>query len=157
MLIVCLSCAARYDVPERMTRAALVMRCAGCGHEFSAPAAIAEAVIAEAAITEAALTITGRGDAVPAFGGAQIAGVPADGVADDRAGDDPRPGSTEDAAGPLRARVRSLLHGTAPSLLGWVASLGFLFLAGQTAIDHRDGIMQAWPPSRRLFLWLGMG
>ena len=147
MLIVCPSCAARYDVPERMTRAALVMRCAGCGHEFSAPAAIAEAAIAEAA----------GGDVASAVGGAAIVDAPADAVADDRGGENPRPGSTDDAAGPLHGRARNLLHGKAPALLGWVASLGFLFIAGQTAIDHRSGIMQAWPPSRRLFLWLGMG
>jgi len=157
MLIVCPSCAARYDVPERMTRAVLVMRCAGCGHEFSAQAAIAEAP---------------PDDAVPAAGGVPTVDAPADAAAEHRGSENPDPGltdpgltdpgltgpgQTDHAARPLRARIRSLLHGQPPAVLGWVASLGFLFLAGQTAIDHRSGIMQAWPPSRRLFLWLGLG
>ena len=56
-----------------------------------------------------------------------------------------------------RSRLTGLLHGAMPAVLGWVLSLGLLFVGAHAALEYRAGIMMAWPPSRRLFLWFGLG
>lgn len=42
------------------------------------------------------------------------------------------------------------------AVTGWAISLGLLLALAWVAIQHRTGIMHAWPPSQRLFNWLGL-
>jgi predicted Zn finger-like uncharacterized protein len=138
MLIVCPSCAARYDVPARLARAAPMLRCAGCQHEFPVPPVAVDADNVHAAAADASTSGT---PALPRPGDA---------------GPIPDPDLSK-AQGSAVQRGIPFLRGRPPVALGWVASFGVLYLAGQGAIAYRDGIMLAWPPSRRLFLWLGLG
>ena len=135
--------------------------------EVSAPAAptpIAEAAQALAAaaaqvVTQVAAQMLaappGAEDIAPAAPpapGLPAPGLPAPGF--------PAPGFPAPGfpAPPQRqSRLAGLRHGAMPAALGWVFSLGILFVCGQAVLQHRAGITTAWPASRRLFLWLGLG
>ncbi len=68
------------------------------------------------------------------------------------------------SAGPIEApaqprqpsRLRAALAANLVALVGWAFSLGLLMGLGWLAVQHRAGIMLAWPPSQRLFGWLGL-
>lgn len=70
--------------------------------------------------------------------------------------DEPPSGPSQPMPAPRRSRLTRLLHGTTSAVVGWVFSLSILFVCGHAAVEYRAGIMGAWPPSRRLFLWLGL-
>lgn len=54
-----------------------------------------------------------------------------------------------------RRVVAAVVRNLAP-VAGWAFSLGILLALGWMVIEHRSRIMQAWPPSERLFGWLGL-
>lgn len=56
---------------------------------------------------------------------------------------------------PLRLVLASVA-GNLFAVTGWAFSLGLILALGWIAIQHRTGIMHAWPPSQRLFTWLGL-
>lgn len=74
------------------------------------------------------------------------------------------PGATTGApARPMEAdgpsAVQLVLASIAGNLIaaaGWAFSLGIVLALGWMAVYHRTGIMHAWPPSQRLFTWLGL-
>lgn len=173
MHIACPSCAATYDVPDAMLLRARAMRCAACGHDWQTEA------IQPAEHHGAESATTGPGDkheelpADIAPGIAAQAGVPVDGdsakggtndsaapepAADAVSADNATDNATDDVADRrYRFLLTLLLHGQRPAMLGWILSLGVLFFAGRAAIAHRLDIVQSWPPSERLFQWLGLG
>jgi len=59
--------------------------------------------------------------------------------------------------GPSAVRlVLASIAGNLFAAAGWAFSLGIVLALGWMAIYHRSGIMHAWPPSQRLFTWLGL-
>lgn len=160
MQIQCPACAAVYDVPVILLTTARTMRCAVCAHDWTTTAV-------DPAIAQAELLVEPRaGSVAPTTQDhtlpAAIAELDRPDFAASRGG--------ESAANPTAAtaplleaarpgwhgRVATLLHAHAMALLAWAASLGGLALGGSAALAHRADIAVIWPPSRRLFLWLGM-
>jgi predicted Zn finger-like uncharacterized protein len=73
----------------------------------------------------------------------------------------PAPAPASAAVSPVRkeSALRLVLASVAGNLFavtGWAFSLGLIMALGWMAIQHRTGIMHAWPPSQRLFNWLGL-
>jgi len=62
-------------------------------------------------------------------------------------------GVAEDGGADMAARPRSL---AAAAVIGWVATVAVLGAAGWGAYTYRDAVMQAWPPSERVYLALGL-
>lgn len=54
---------------------------------------------------------------------------------------------------PPPPRPRSLMPA---AILGWVATLLLLGAAAWGAYAHRDAVIEAWPPSERVYLALGL-
>ncbi len=133
MHITCPGCAAVYDVPAILLSLPRTMRCATCAQDWQTAAIDPQASPPDAADTAADITA-----------------------------DLPAPSPDHPAAPRRAAHLWALLHNparlraTAPSLAGWVLSLGALFIAGQTTVEHRAGLVALWPPAHRLFLWLGL-
>lgn len=57
---------------------------------------------------------------------------------------------------PRRLPALALLSVNLVATLGWAFTLGILVALSWMAVQHRSGIMHAWPPSQRLFGWLGL-
>ena len=131
MRIVCPSCSATYEVRDSLLVPGRAVRCARCGEQWAAvPAAPAPASLSEP-----------EPDAEDALDSPQ--GPPA-------------------AAAPLTAMER--LARESPSLprrpkglaAAWAASLVVLLLLGWGFVAWRGDVMQAWPPSARLYDLLGL-
>jgi len=160
MRIVCPSCQAVYEVPEKLlTGAPRKVRCARCGNHWipepaASPAVEAPPIVESQAELHAA--------APPALAEQQ----PAPG---------PGPGPTLPQAPPARAAPPPVVpraveklapepsdiqagHRTARLAgLAWAASMALLAGAGWAAVVLRADIMAVWAPSRRLYVLLGLG
>ena len=71
----------------------------------------------------------------------------------------PEPASAAVPHAPSESTLRLVLASIAGNLFavtGWAFSLGLILALAWIAIQHRTGIMHAWPPSQRLFTWLGL-
>ncbi len=55
-----------------------------------------------------------------------------------------------------RTLVLASIAGNLVAVTGWAVSLGLILALGWFAVQNRTGIMHAWPPSQRLFTWLGL-
>lgn len=67
------------------------------------------------------------------------------------------PAKPVQADGPSAAQlVLASIAGNLIAAAGWAFSLGIVLALGWMAVYHRTGIMHAWPPSQRLFTWLGL-
>ena len=130
MRIVCPSCQAAYEVPDKLlSGAARKVRCARCGDAWT-PESIA-APEPEPEVKPAPPV--------------RVAPSPIVAVVVPQVVDRPVP---EPAAPPGR--------GPAMVAAAWAASVALLVGAGWAGVAWRADIMAAWAPSRRLFAWLGM-
>ncbi len=148
MRIACPGCAAEYEVPDAALAAGpRMLRCARCATQFRA--ALPEAGAAAPPVSPRAAEQPAAVDRErPAEAGL-------------RAGDGPaRPPPTRGPSrhspidpAPEEAERRS---GGAGLVLAWVLSLALLGGAGWAAFAYRAEVMEAWPPSIRLYEALGM-
>jgi predicted Zn finger-like uncharacterized protein len=142
MRIVCSSCSAAYDVPDSLITPGRIVRCARCGSEW-APVQAGTATQRPApgkatppALVEQAIISALR---VPAAD-SSLATVP------------PRQLSAMErlAAHPAWPVSRVRLR------LAWAASLALIVFLGWAAYAWRAQIVEAWPPSARMYAALGM-
>jgi predicted Zn finger-like uncharacterized protein len=148
MRIVCPNCSAAYDVPDSRISPSRVVRCAKCVHEWTPLPVLAPAQAA----AEAPVRTAGP------------ASAPAPGSA-------PAPDSDSTPAAPaaeLRVPPRALpprdyvedeepdQNRRSGAWGGWLVTLIVLAALCWAAYGWRDQIMQAWPPSIRLYAALGL-
>ncbi|MBU8541100.1 zinc-ribbon domain-containing protein [Falsiroseomonas tokyonensis] len=140
MRISCPNCAAEYDVPDSALAAGpRLLRCARCEHKFTA--ALPEAVAEPAAEPPAAAAETPAEPAPAETPAAEPAPPPPPEparLAQDRLSDAP-------ASPPDRF-----------ALAGWLVTLLVLVLAAYAGFAWRAEVMEAWPPSQRLYALLGL-
>lgn len=148
MRVACPSCSAVYDIPDRMLAAGRAVRCARCQHQWVPQAAEPPAV--EPPATQPPATQPpprpAPAEPEPAFVAAEPpvrtaeAGPPAISAMDRLAMEaKPLPGESR---GPLRT--------------AWAASVLLLILAAGAAYVWRAPLMEAWPPSHRVYAALGL-
>ena len=143
MRIVCPSCQAAYEVPDKLlSSAARKVRCARCGDAWMPePIAAPGSVAAPGSI--AAPDEAGRpAEPEPETKPAPLVAAVVPRVADRL---------VEDAAEPPPGRGPAVLAAVA-----WAASVALLAGAGWAAVAWRAEIMAVWAPSRRLFALLGL-
>jgi predicted Zn finger-like uncharacterized protein len=161
MLIECPRCGARYQVAEGLIGpAGKSVRCAKCGNVWlarglAAPADDDAPLQWPEAPGRRARDARDAADAEPATAAAEAVEDPA--LAEFRA-------ARDEVAKPGFARLPETARGEAPSrrgmaaaaVIGWVATVLFLGAAGWGGYAYRDAVMQAWPPSERVYLALGL-
>ena len=137
MRITCPACASVYDVPDSRIVPGRAVRCARCGTDW-APQVEAVPVL----------------DAVPAMV-LKVAPAP------ERVEEEPPTAvpiavvvPVEATNAPIPPPPRRSRRGVLA--LAWVASFAVLGAAGASAVRWRAGVMQAWPPSERLYAALGL-
>jgi predicted Zn finger-like uncharacterized protein len=132
MRIICPFCEAAYDVPASLIAARRKLRCARCQGDWVADAGIppepAEAPPPQVAPPAQPLAIPPPPAAI----------TPPERLA-------------PEAEPPPRAGVPATLV-----LAAWVASFAVLGAAGWAAVNWRQPVMRAWPPSVRLYEILGL-
>jgi predicted Zn finger-like uncharacterized protein len=140
MRIVCPSCQAAYEVPERLIdQAPRRLRCARCGHEWLPPELRAE--------TPAV--------APPPPGPPPSAPPPV-------VPPSLRPPARQMDYGeeldekPPRRRVSAAGASNRVAVLGWLLSVLVLAMLGGAAVAWRGDIMAAWPPSQRVYVAVGL-
>lgn len=134
MRIACPSCAAEYDVPDRLLAGpARSLRCARCGAGFALPGAAPTAA-----------------EAVPAAEAPPRMQMPAP----------PAPAPEARLAPPPAVPDRSpeaMLPGSPAALRrAWAASIALVAGAALSLVLFRAALMEAWPPAVRLFAALGL-
>jgi predicted Zn finger-like uncharacterized protein len=138
MRIVCPSCAATYEVPERLLSGApRSMRCSRCGVDFTPPR------------PEAPPALPIVSDPEP------IAAAPVAPAAPPAEADPPPPVAPTPVV-PERTPVAA--PPPAPSALAraWIVSLALVLGAAVALVLLRAQVMAAWPPATRLFAALGL-
>jgi predicted Zn finger-like uncharacterized protein len=145
MRIVCPSCSAAYEVPDSLVTAGRTVRCARCGGEWMPVQAGAAEQEPEMAPMDAPPSVFSEPAGIampqaPARGASPIAEA------------SPRPSSAMD---------RLAVQSTPPSSrlrlrLAWLASLVLLALLCLVAYAWRADIVDAWPPSARMYAAFGM-
>jgi predicted Zn finger-like uncharacterized protein len=145
MRIACPSCSVAYDVPDSLLKAGRVVRCAGCGGEWTpveAMAAEPEPAPPEPPASAPEPPPAAAAPPVPTIADrAPPATEPA-----------PRPASAMDRLVQPPARSSSLVQ----LRLAWLASVLLLALLAWGAHAWRAQIVTAWPPSARLYAAFGM-
>ncbi len=131
MRIVCPSCAATYDVPDERLVPGRAVRCAGCGAGWTPR------------LLQAAMP-------VPVLMPVPEEPEPAilTEAADESAPPDPHPVSL-----PVSPAGRRLSRAVAA---GWVATVLIVGGAAWAGVTRRDSVMQAWPPTERIYAALGL-
>ena len=129
MRIVCPSCAAAYDVPDDRLVPGRAVRCAGCGAGWT-PRPLQAAVPVPVPVEE---------EPEPAI-------LPE--AADEPSPPDPHPVSL--SVPPAGRR----LSGSVAA--GWVATVLIVGGVAWAGVTRRDSVMQAWPPTERLYSALGL-
>lgn len=159
MRIACPACAAAYEVPDRLLAGApRLLRCARCGASFSLPAQAAPAPAEPPAEPEptAAASPPPQPDSTS---GAAPEPLPPEPVAPEDAAPPAEPAATpapeEPAPQPLARRVE---EAPPPDALAWAwaASVAVVVLGALALVVFRARVMEAWPPSTRLFAALGL-
>jgi predicted Zn finger-like uncharacterized protein len=156
MRIDCPSCAAAYDVPADRLVAGRAVKCARCGTLWTPPAP--EAPAAEAAPPSVAEVPPPPApeSAVPptvpmAAPDAAIVPAAGPGAAIDR----PMPAPIA-ANPPPRPSPEPGRASAAPLVAAWLLSIAALAVLGWVAVDRRNEIMAAWPPSTRAYAAIGL-
>lgn len=153
MLIECPRCTARYEVADGLIGpAGKSVRCAKCGNVWLARGLDAPTDDAPVQWPESPRR-PGRDEAIAEP--AQNAEDPALAefrAAEEEAGKRGFAKFPETPAGETAARNRL----ASAALIGWVATGLFLAAAAWGAYAYRDAVMQAWPPSERVYLALGL-
>jgi predicted Zn finger-like uncharacterized protein len=144
MLIVCPRCAARYEVADALIGpAGKSVRCAKCSHvwlarreaasEDETPLSWPEPPRARASVEAIPPPPPPREDpGLAAFSAAQAR---------------PGPVAVAEAAPGSLAAV---------AVIGWLATVAALGVGGWAAYAFRDAVIEAWPPSERVYLALGL-
>lgn len=151
MRIVCPSCQAAYEVPEKMlTGTPRKVRCARCGNNWVpeltvSPIEVAPSMVAPEAVLHAAVPEQAMPPAEPAPTPKQA--LPEPPAMGPRVGEKLTPEPDDRQAGHRTARLAGL---------GWAASIAVLAGAGWAAVFFRADVMAVWAPSRRLFDLLGL-
>ncbi len=149
MRIVCPDCAAAYEVPDGMLAARRPVRCARCGGEWlPAEEPAAAGVPMQPAVMEpppTPLDVAGRA-------GATVLDRPAA----EPAYDDLLEPHVEGASPPLPVPMRPSRRTATVVRLAWGGSLLLLVAIAWAAYTWRTSIMQAWPPSERIYAALGL-
>ena len=132
MRIVCPSCAAAYDVPAERFEPGRPVRCSACDNGWLPWPLVAEPQ--------------------------PLAAIEPD-FDIDLAQTEPVPRPARPVPGP--DRLRGLVQHAAPSphrlvQAGWIATALVLGTAVWAGVRHREGVMQAWPPSERVYVALGL-
>jgi predicted Zn finger-like uncharacterized protein len=154
MLIECPRCTARYEVADGLIGpAGKSVRCAKCGNVWLARRLEDPADDAPLQWPESPQR-PGRDEALEGQP-AENAEDPA--LAEFRAAQDEaaKPGFArfpDKAAGEPAARRRM----ASAAMIGWVATVLVLGAGAWGAYAYRDAVMQAWPPSERVYLALGL-
>ena len=132
MRIACPSCAAEYNVPDRLLAGApRMLRCSRCGTDFPLP------------VIEAAPPPPPPPEPEPAPPAREPEALP-----------EPEP---PPLAVPERTPVAAEDGAASPALLrAWAASLLAVVGGVVALVLFRGGLMEAWPPSVRLFSALGL-
>jgi predicted Zn finger-like uncharacterized protein len=143
MRIACPSCSVAYDVPDSLLKAGRVVRCAGCGGEWTPIETRAEPELAPPPEPPA-----------PAFETSLVAPPPQPPA-------DRPPAAAEAAPRPASAMDRLVQPPTRSSSLvrlrlAWLASAVLLVTLAWGAYAWRAQIVTAWPPSARLYAAFGM-
>jgi len=151
MRIACPACAAAYEVPDRLLAGApRMLRCARCGASFALPTAPApaEAPPDPAPPPEAPSVAAPAPDPPPPEPPEPEATAPDDPPPESPAADEPRPQ-------PLARRVE---EAPPPDALAWAwaGSVAVVALGALALLVFRTRVMEAWPPSTRLFAALGL-
>jgi predicted Zn finger-like uncharacterized protein len=164
MRIACPFCSAAYDVPAPLLREPRMVRCAQCSREWlvgpisSEPARTQpKSPVAEPPVYGSEATRT------PPAATATVLTQPPTGAAP-RPAPDPRPASFyspdpamyRHADTELRLANSEARRPSAPVVVAWVASVAVLLLLAWAAYTWRSEVMDAWPPSQRLYAALGL-
>jgi predicted Zn finger-like uncharacterized protein len=155
MRISCQVCSTVYEVPDAALAAGRSVRCAKCGHQWvplaAAPrgplrqlragAEAGAATSARARLAAEALTDAPPLPAAPSARLAPMAPIRSASL------------SESDAAPetPVRRRAGAAVW------LGWAVSLAVWVLVVWAAYTYRAQVMEAWPPSQRLYAAVGLG
>ncbi len=142
-----------------MLTAARRVRCAGCGQDWQTEPIDLETARLAMQPGGAAVNAARGAVAPEAVGKAGPAAVPAP--------DDPDAPPTPPAGPPEAPAIADARRGPAagggrrrvdwPAVGGWGLSLAILVGGGHAVLSHAPRIAAAWPASRRLFQWLGVG
>jgi hypothetical protein len=126
MQIVCPACAATYEVPMTLLKPGQVARCARCAGEWVPSPAVPEA--------------------------------PMESVSEETPGAAPEREFEPEVARPRRPPMArpAAARSSVALRLAWAASVIVVLFAGWEAYAARTTIMQAWPPSVRLYAALGL-
>lgn len=146
MRIECPRCAARYEVADRLIGpAGKSVRCAKCGAVWLAGGSAARVPEPPPQWPEPP-----QRPAVSQTSPAPLEPREDPALAEFRAAQ-----SAKDAAEAARppSRPRSLMPA---AILGWVATVAVLGAAAWGAYAHREAVIEAWPPSERVYLALGL-
>ena len=164
MLITCPSCAAEYNVPAPVAPGRVV-RCARCATEWAptalpvaaAPTAV-QAPVTQVRVMDAPVIDAPVMDAPAVDAPVSDAPVPAAAPEPARSGiGRPVPVSVAAARpGKLAAPAGRRTPGRAPLLLAWGGSVVLLALVAAAGVVWRGPVMQAWPPSMRVYQALGL-
>ena len=127
MRIVCPSCAATYDVPDDRLVPGRAVRCAGCGAGWTPRPA--QAAVPMPVEDEPAPAVQPEFEAQP---------LP------------PEPQPLPPVVPPADRRMARAVAA------GWVATVLIVGGAAWAGVARRDSVMQAWPPTERLYAVLGL-
>lgn len=150
MLIECPRCAARYDVAEGLIGpAGKSVRCARCAMVWLAgrsPVAEAEPPLQWPEPPQRPATTS------PPPPQPELAPREAPAAADRRV----EQVAAETPPAPAAAATPEPRSLVPAATLGWVATLALLAAACWGAYAHREAVIEAWPPSERVYLALGL-
>jgi predicted Zn finger-like uncharacterized protein len=147
--IVCPSCSAAYEVPDTILVGRRAVRCASCAKEWEPTEAEAAPASAPAPAPEPARVLSLQADLD-------------DALADDTAAPPPPiprqpPHAAPSAIDRLRLSPVRVRRRAGPALwLAWIVSVAAVLAMIWGAYAWREPIMDAWPPSMRLYAALGL-
>ena len=147
MRIVCPSCSAAYDVPDGLLRGRRTVRCASCAREWNLTEVPPEAP--DSLFRPEPPPMAERSEVMEAEPDASL---------------EPEPPRREGIPRETIARVIAMNRlaqpppprGRGAVAVGWLLSVGLLVALAWLAYDWRIEVMNAWPPSVRLYGLLGL-
>jgi predicted Zn finger-like uncharacterized protein len=149
MRIDCPSCNAAYDVPEDRLVAGRAVKCARCAGMWTPVPALSPQQAREPGLT-AAPVAEPRAGVEHDPDAAELPGIlPAAAAVPEAL---PAPPAIAPLSSPAPARRRS----KAPLAAAWLLTIAVLAGLGWAAFDRRAVIMEAWPPSIRVYAALGL-
>ena len=164
MRIACPFCSAAYDVPAPLLREPRMVRCAQCSREWLVGPVSGEPSrpAPKAAVGEPPAQNASGGTKIPPVETATIVAEPPPVTARPRAEPARATFYTPDPAmyrgsviGPPITESDAP-RSNAPVWIAWAASIAVLLLLAWAAYTWRSAVMEAWPPSQRLYAAVGL-